>query len=36
MLESLDQLLKEANERFDFWSNQNPAVAAARQLRGIA
>ena len=36
MLESLDQLLKDSNERFDFWRNQNPAVTAASHLRGIA
>ncbi len=36
MLETLDELLNAANERFDFWRNQNPAVSAARQLRGIA
>jgi hypothetical protein len=36
MLDALDRLLKDANERFDFWRNQNPAVSAATQLRGIA
>jgi hypothetical protein len=36
MLETLDELLNAANERFDFWSNQNPALSAARQMRGIA
>lgn len=37
MLETLDGLLKSANERFDFWRNQNPALNATRDLaRGIA
>jgi hypothetical protein len=36
MLESLDELLKNANERFDFWRNQNPAVVSTTHLRGIA
>ncbi|HEY2797545.1 MAG TPA: hypothetical protein VGK26_06615 [Thermoanaerobaculia bacterium] len=36
MLDTLDRLLKDANERFDFWRNQNPAVTVGRQLRGIA
>ena len=36
MLETLDELLAAANERFDFWRNQNPAVSAERPMRGIA
>ena len=37
MLETLDTLLKAANERLDFWRNQNPAVSSSHQTaRGIA
>lgn len=36
MLESLDGLLKSANERLDFWHNQNPALATGYLSRGIA
>jgi len=37
MLETLDGLLKAANERLDFWRNQNPALSAPDHLaRGIA
>jgi hypothetical protein len=36
MLESLDALLKAANDRLDFWHNQNPAVQNGYLTRGIA
>ena len=36
MLESLDALLKAANERLDFWHTQNPAVTSGYLNRGIA
>jgi hypothetical protein len=36
MLESLDALLKAANERLDFWHNQNPALTSGYLTRGIA
>ena len=36
MLEQLDALLKSANERLDFWRNQNPAVSTEHWTRGIA
>jgi hypothetical protein len=36
MLESVDSLLKAANERLEFWHTQNPAVSDATFTRGIA
>jgi hypothetical protein len=36
MLESLDGLLKSANDRLDFWHNQNPAAPGGYLSRGIA
>ena len=37
MLDTLDGLLKAANERLDFWRSQNPALNAGQGLaRGIA
>ena len=34
MLESLDSLLKAANERLEFWHTQNPAVNSSYLKQG--
>jgi hypothetical protein len=36
LLESLDSLLKAANERLEFWHTQNPAVSSSYLKQGIA